>query len=877
MNSLGDRSPDYGSKIRQREWDVFISYVHEDAVIAESLASALAERGRSVWMATKLRPGDSLQAVDQALRSSGVVIILLSQASLSSRYLRYEVAAALQSLPRGNVIPIAVGNMDLQSLPLWLSDRQWLHLRNYRHVEKLVGRLLPRIEAALGESDPSPGHARILGKMPPRVPLVGVGEYIQQLQSRAVGLTWLIGEPGAGKTSLAREYVFRARHEMQFVCWLPSSRFGAEEMCSELQKLTDTLSDGDGNGLIVVDELDSLRGDKQKVIQKIEYLAHGHRAIITTRNATDTRLLSSRAQEIITIGLLSRAAVSEYLDVLTQGWRPIDREKLKSLTQHLPGSPLMLRLATSAFNLSSFQQLAENSRTIESAIDEILKVLTGSLSDAARRRLYVLSFCSDFLTLIQSQQDWTTPEDEDLFSHLFQWGICVRHGGGTFFAHKLIVDFLRKTAPREALDEAVAYLASHLPDPAAAEAQEILGSVIALADLSDFPLRGRSAVAVLDLLIWQASVWRAAREPRRAAGASKRASSLAAECADPTMQIRAWNLESALAFDLGKVANACAIERRTADFSSRVLGPDHPISVASEANLASSLRALGEVDEATLLMRRVVEKSRSLLSPGHPDLVTALTNLAICLREVGSLEEAMELLNEASGQTGNTSTLLHLHQIRAALLTSMGRLEEAAEILREAVMRAEQFEPAGRSDVLTMQANLAMVYARLGRLDEALSLQTEVLERFEFLHGPEHPATLSARNNYAVLLLESGNRETALQFFIEVARARERVLGRDHPDTLGSRMLAASGLKDAGKYEEALHAYRSLLPDVIRVFGPTSIQSFSMRGELADQLDRSGDVRAAQLAYEELLADMVDALPADHPLVQRVHSRVTIE
>ncbi|WP_406214652.1 tetratricopeptide repeat protein [Streptomyces decoyicus] len=584
--------------------------------------------------------------------------------------------------------------------------------------------------------------------------------------------------------------------------------------------------------------------------------------------------MSSQEQEILTIGLLSRTAVSEYLDVLTEDWQQSDRQKLKELAQHLPGSPLMLRLVMNAFQFSPLHHLSEISPTLESAIGETLRVLTGRLSDRARRRLFILSFCSEFLTLVRSQGNWTTPEDEGLFSDLLQWGICVQRGGSTFFTHELVVDFLRKAAPREALEDAITYVAYRLPDPAEAEAQEVMGSVIALSDLSDLPLRHGSAIALLDLLIWQASVWRAVGEPRRAENASSRASSLAAEVGDPTLQIRALNLKSALAFDQGQLAEACAIERRTAALSSTELGPDHPISVACEANLAISLRALGELAEATSLMRHVVEKSRALLPAGHPDRVEALTNLAICLREAGSLEEAMALLDEASDQAANDSSRLNLNQIRAALLTGMGRLEEAAEILRDTVVRAEA-KSAGSSDLLTSKANLAMVYARLGRVDEALSLQAEVLERFEFLHAPEHPATMNARNNFGVLLMESGDHERALRLLTQVADERERLLGRDHPDTLRSRILIARWMNDAEDREGALRAYRSLLPDVIRVFGPDSILSFNIREEWADQLNRSGDVRAARLAYRELLADMVDALPVDHPLVQRVQSRVS--
>ncbi|MEV0935590.1 tetratricopeptide repeat protein [Streptomyces phaeochromogenes] len=876
MSSYGYFPPsEHGSEVRQRQWDVFISHARKDAIIAKSLADALMERGRSVWMDTELRPGDSLQAIDQALRSSGVVIILLSPSSLSSSFHRYEVENALQSVPKGNVIPIAVGDVDLQALPLWLLDRQLIHLRDYRQVESLVRRLLPRIDATLGESNQSPEHELVMGEMPNRVPLVGVREYLQQLRSRTVGITWIIGEPGAGKTSLAREYAYQARNDLQFIFWLSARGSEAGEICGELQELDRTVFDAAGHGLVVVDELDAVQGDRRQIVELLGNFTQSQRVLITTRHAADARLLGSQEQEILTIGLLSRAAVSEYLDVLTEGWQQNDRQKLKELAQHLPGSPVMLRLVMNAFKFSPLHHLSEISPTLEGAIGETLQVLTGRLSDRARRRLFILSFCSDFLTLIRSQENWENPEDGELFSALLEWGICIQRGDNTFFTHELVVDFLRRMAPREALEDAISYVAMQLPDPEEVEAQEVMGSVITLSDLTDLPLRHGSAIALLDLLIWQASVWRAVGEPRRAEHASRRASSLAAEVGDPALQIRALNLKSALAFDQGRLVEACAIERRTAALASRELGPDHPISVASEANLAISLRALGELTEATSLMRRVVKKSRSLLPIGHPDRVAALTNLAICLREAGSLEEAMTLLDEAYSQAANDSARLNLNQVRAALLTNMGRLEEAAEILRGTVIRAAKVGPSGRSESLTAQANLAMVYARLGRVDEALSLQAEVLERFEFLHGPAHPATLNARNNFGVLLIGSGDHERALQLLTQVASEREQLLGRNHPDTLRSRIILAREMTDAGDREEALRAYRSLLPDVIRVFGPDSVLSLSIREEWADQLNESGDLRAARLAYKELLADVVAALPTDHPLVQRVQSRVT--
>ena len=65
------------ASIRPRMWDVFISHAREDGAIARSLGEAIERRGLTTWLDAKLKTGDPLEAVDRALRSSGVAIVLL--------------------------------------------------------------------------------------------------------------------------------------------------------------------------------------------------------------------------------------------------------------------------------------------------------------------------------------------------------------------------------------------------------------------------------------------------------------------------------------------------------------------------------------------------------------------------------------------------------------------------------------------------------------------------------------------------------------------------------------------------------------------------------------------------------------------------------
>ena len=221
------------------------------------------------------------------------------------------------------------------------------------------------------------------------------------------------------------------------------------------------------------------------------------------------------------------------------------------------------------------------------------------------------------------------------------------------------------------------------------------------------------------------------------------------------LRVRAMSLQSALAFDQGRVSEAIALER-TADLAVAALGPDHPASIASLANLATSLHAQGNLPEAIALLRGVIERIRASLPKGDPDLVAALGNLAIFLREAGLFDEAMRTLREAIDHAQAGRTRLQLDQTLGALLTDQGRLDEASMVLEDSLSRADRLHESGSPEALMACANLALIHARRGQHHKALSIQSEVIDRLEVIHGSDHPATLNARCNYAILLSETG-------------------------------------------------------------------------------------------------------------------------
>src|SRR5690606_25761721 len=75
--------------------DIFLSYNREDAERARHFAEGFAAQGLDVWWDVALRSGEAYDEVtENALRNAGAVVVLWSQRSVVSRWVRAEATLA---------------------------------------------------------------------------------------------------------------------------------------------------------------------------------------------------------------------------------------------------------------------------------------------------------------------------------------------------------------------------------------------------------------------------------------------------------------------------------------------------------------------------------------------------------------------------------------------------------------------------------------------------------------------------------------------------------------------------------------------------------------------------------------------------------------
>jgi hypothetical protein len=123
---------------------VFISYSHADRATAVSIATHLQEAGADVWIDSwQIEVGDSiLEKINDGISTSDFLVVLLSKASVGSRWVKEELAEGSVILAeRGAfILPVLLEECEI---PLFLRYRKYLRLDNdpKEALDEIVGKL----------------------------------------------------------------------------------------------------------------------------------------------------------------------------------------------------------------------------------------------------------------------------------------------------------------------------------------------------------------------------------------------------------------------------------------------------------------------------------------------------------------------------------------------------------------------------------------------------------------------------------------------------------------------------------------------------------------------------------------------------------------
>jgi tetratricopeptide (TPR) repeat protein len=158
---------------------VFLSYARQDAARVRPIVAALEDAGHAVWWDERIPGGDQFaDAIERALESADIVVVLWSSTSVRSAWVRDEAATARDS---GRLIP---ATLDGTQPPLGFRQFQTLDLSkkgaaNLKGIDALGNAIASRVGGARPESKAAaarawPNRSRMLAGAGAIVLLIGL-------------------------------------------------------------------------------------------------------------------------------------------------------------------------------------------------------------------------------------------------------------------------------------------------------------------------------------------------------------------------------------------------------------------------------------------------------------------------------------------------------------------------------------------------------------------------------------------------------------------------------------------------------------------------------------------------------------------------------
>ncbi|MDL4813704.1 tetratricopeptide repeat protein [Actinomadura opuntiae] len=302
----------------------------------------------------------------------------------------------------------------------------------------------------------------------------------------------------------------------------------------------------------------------------------------------------------------------------------------------------------------------------------------------------------------------------------------------------------------------------------------------------------------------------------------------------------------------------------------RLHGPEHPLTLASHANLGYWTGATGDAVGARDMYAALLPVRMRMAGAEHPSALSTRANLARWTGEAGDAAAARDMFAALLPISERVLGAEHPNTLsaRAYLASWTGRAGDAVaarEMFAALLPVSERVRGPEHHQTVTARANLAFWTGATGDTAGARDMFAALLPISERTLGPEHPETLTARANLAGWTGDAGDAVAARDMFAALVPVRERVLGAEHPETLVARAGLAHWTGRAGDMGAARDLYAGLLPVRERVLGPEHPDTLSARAGLAYWTGEAGDAGAARDLYAALLPVRERVLGPEHP------------
>ena len=279
--------------------------------------------------------------------------------------------------------------------------------------------------------------------------------------------------------------------------------------------------------------------------------------------------------------------------------------------------------------------------------------------------------------------------------------------------------------------------------------------------------------------------------------------------------------------------------RDLASVSERLLGADHPHTLAAVQRLISAYLAAGRTTDAVRWVQWVVERRARSLGSGHHEVLVARRDLGHALVAAGQLRDAIAVLDQVAGDyerlygPDHIDTLGARDELAAAYLAA-GRPADAAGLYRRTLAGRERVQGSRDAETLTTRQGLADASLAAGQIKDAISAYKKVLAGRERTLGPDHLDTIRTHAKLGSSYHTAGKMAAAVHSYEQARSGYEQVLGADHPDTLDVRVRLGLAYYEVGRLGDARALLRDTADRCARALPPGDPLTSQAQASLAD-------------------------------------------
>jgi len=242
----------------------------------------------------------------------------------------------------------------------------------------------------------------------------------------------------------------------------------------------------------------------------------------------------------------------------------------------------------------------------------------------------------------------------------------------------------------------------------------------------------------------------------------------------------------------GRTAEAIALLEQALADRERLLGTDHPDTLASRNNLAIAYRAAGRTAEAIPLHEQALADRERLLATDHPRTLASRNNLAAAYEDAGRTAEATALYEQALADservlgTDHPDTLASRNNLAMAYQDAGARSRRSRSTSRPSPTASGCWatDHPRTPDIAEQPRGRVRGRGAHGRGDRAPRAGPR---RLRARAGHRPPDTLISRNNLAMAYQDAGRTVEAIALLEQALADSERLLGTDHPNTKAVR------------------------------------------------------------------------------------------